>query len=53
MPAVPHTADMFGILHTVKVRGAKAKCRKKVFQTGAAIARRMHYNGTKKKKPGN
>ena len=53
MPAVLHTADMFGIQHTVEIRNAGSKCWKKVFQTGAAIARRMHYNNTKKKKPGN
>jgi hypothetical protein len=52
MPAVPHTADMLGILHTVEMRDAKSKCRKKVFQTGAAIARRTHGNVHKKKKPG-
>jgi hypothetical protein len=51
MPAVLHTADMFGIQHTVEIRNARSKCWKKVFQTGAAIARRMHYNNTKKKSP--
>jgi hypothetical protein len=50
MPAVLHTADMLGIQHTVEIRDAKSKCRKKVFQTGAVIARRMHYNNTKKEK---
>jgi hypothetical protein len=55
MPAVPHTADMLGALHTVEMRDAKSKCRKKVFQTGAVIARRTHCNVHKKKqkkKPG-
>jgi predicted hotdog family 3-hydroxylacyl-ACP dehydratase len=51
MPAVPHTADMLGILHTVEMRDAKSKCRKKVFQTGAAIARRTNGNVHKRKSP--
>jgi len=42
---------MLGILHTVEMRDAKSKCRKKVFQTGAAIARRTHATTTKKKSP--
>ena len=52
MPAVPHTADMYGILHTVKMRDAKSKSDTKLFQTGATIARRMNCNNHKKKKPG-
>jgi hypothetical protein len=42
---------MLGILHTVEMRDAKSKCRKKVFQTGAAIARRTNGNVHKRKSP--
>jgi hypothetical protein len=52
MPAVPHTADMHGIPHIVKMRAARSKSDTKLFQTGASIARRTHCNMHKKKKPG-